>query len=140
MTKNNNQSSAKRRKFNARLKFQLAIEAIQGRVSQIELSRQYNINQNLITRWRKELLEKGYQIFENGKSSDKPERKIEELEKLIGKKEIEIQLLKKFLGHYSSTWLKRLRWLENFPNNTQSFSVVKYSMLNEAPITDRKTK
>lgn len=102
MTKNNNQLSTKRRKFNARLKFQLAIEAIQGRVSQIELSRQYNINQNLITRWRKELLEKGYQIFENGKSSAEPGRKVEELENLIGKKEIEIQLLKKFLGHLSS--------------------------------------
>jgi len=102
MTKNNNQLSTKRRKFNAHLKFQLALEAIRGNVSQIELSRQYAINQNLITRWRKELLNKGYQIFENGKS-DEAGKKVEELEKLIGKKEIEIQLLKKFLGHLGST-------------------------------------
>lgn len=58
MTKNNNQLSIKRRKFNARLKFQLALEAIKGNLSQVELSQQYGINHNLIARWRKELLEK----------------------------------------------------------------------------------
>ncbi len=50
MTKNNNQLSIKRRRFNVQLKFQLAIETIRGNVSQIELSRQYDINQNLIGR------------------------------------------------------------------------------------------
>jgi len=39
MTKNNNQLSTKRRKFNTHLKFQLALEAIRGNVSQIELSK-----------------------------------------------------------------------------------------------------
>lgn len=90
MTKNNNQLSIKRRRFNVQLKFQLAIETIRGNVSQIELSRQYDINQNLIGRQRKELLNKGYHIFEQGKS-DEVEKKVEELEKLIGNKEIEIQ-------------------------------------------------
>jgi len=83
------------------LKFQLAIEAIKGKISQTELSRQYNADPKLVSRWKNEVLERGYQLFENKK--DNSQKQIEQLENVIGKKEIEIQLLKKFLSHYNST-------------------------------------
>ncbi|MBM3210928.1 hypothetical protein FJZ33_01825 [Candidatus Poribacteria bacterium] len=74
------------------LKFQPAIEAVKGKIPQTELSRQYNTDPKLVSRWKTELLEKGYQVFENKK--DNSEKQIEQLEQVIGKKEIEIQLLK----------------------------------------------
>lgn len=93
-------TNTKRNKKSPQLKFQLAIEAIKGRIPQVELSQQYDADPRLISRWKTELLDKGYQVFENTK--DNSQQQIEKLENIIGKKEIEIQLLKKFLGHYQS--------------------------------------
>lgn len=83
------------------LKFQLALEAIKGKVSQTELSRQYDLDPKLVSKWKNDLIERGYQVFENKK--DNSQKQIEQLENVIGKKEIEVQLLKKFLSHYNST-------------------------------------
>lgn len=85
----------------SQLKFQLAIEAIKGKIPQAELARQYEADPKLVSRWKTELLNRGYQVFETKQDSSKQE--IEKLENIIGKKEIEIQLLKKFLSHYNST-------------------------------------
>lgn len=96
-----NPNNKRRKQLSGSVKFQLAIESIKENIPQTELARQYNINPALISRWKQELLNNGYQIFEH-KRIDENRKRIEELENIIGKKEIEIQLLKKFLGHYSS--------------------------------------
>jgi len=83
------------------LKFQLALEAIRGKMSQADLSRQYDVDPKLVSKWKNEVIERGYQVFESKK--DNSAKQIEQLEQVIGKKEIEVQLLKKFLSHYSST-------------------------------------
>lgn len=92
---------SKKQPKSPQLKFQLAIEAIKGKISQAELSRQYNADPKLVSRWKNEVLERGYQLFENKKDSS--QKQIEQLENVVGKKEIEVQLLKKFLSHYNST-------------------------------------
>ena len=92
---------SKKQPKSPQLKFQLALEAIKGKISQTELSRQYNTDPKLVSRWKNEVLERGYQLFENKK--DNSQKQIEQLEQVVGKKEIEIQLLKKFLAHYNST-------------------------------------
>ena len=83
------------------LKFQLAIEAIKGKIPQAELCRQYDADPRLVSRWKKELTERGYQVFESNNNTSGQQKEVEKLENIIGKKEIEIQLLKKFLSHYS---------------------------------------
>ena len=92
---------SKKQPKSPQLKFQLALEAIKGKISQTELSRQYNTDPKLVSRWKNEVLERGYQLFENKK--DNSQKQIEQLEQVVGKKEIEVQLLKKFLAHYNST-------------------------------------
>jgi len=86
----------------AQLKFQLAIEAIKNKVAQTELARHYDLDPKLVSRWKTELLERGHQVFETNQKDDSL-KQIERLENIIGKKEVEIQLLKKFLSHYNST-------------------------------------
>jgi len=44
-----------------------------------------------VSRWKNEVLERGYQLFETKK--DNSQKQIEQLENVIGKKEVEIQLL-----------------------------------------------
>ena len=96
MTKKNT-----RRRFSAKLKFQIVLEAIRGERPVAEIARQYQINPNLIGRWKNEFLQNGHELFESPTADNSREKKVEELQKLIGKQTIEIELLKNFLGHYA---------------------------------------
>ena len=53
-----------RRKHSSKVKFQVVLETLKEDVSKIEIARKYDINPNLVTKWQKEFLEKGYLIFE----------------------------------------------------------------------------
>ena len=91
-----------RKKHSAKVKFQVALESLRDNTKMIEVARTYGINPNLVTKWRKEFLEKGYLVFERDAPAETSERKIDNLQRIIGKKEVEIELLKKYLGNLSS--------------------------------------
>ncbi len=93
---------SKQRRFNPRLKFQIVLEAIKSGRAQTEVARQYSIHPQLLINWKKQFLEKGPSIFDEKAKKDNSARRAEELEKIIGQQTIEIQLLKKFLGHANS--------------------------------------
>lgn len=89
------------RKFKPQLKFQIILEAIKHERSNTEIARQYGIHPQLIVNWKREFIQKGPSLFAEDRKRNDNERKIEELEKIIGQQTIEIQLLKKFLSHAS---------------------------------------
>lgn len=91
-----------RKKHAAKVKFQVVLETLTNESKMIEVARHYGINPNLITKWRKEFFEKGAQIFELGSPTQESEKRIDDLQRIIGKKEVEIELLKKYLGNLSS--------------------------------------
>ncbi|MBM4401946.1 MAG: transposase [Candidatus Cloacimonetes bacterium] len=74
---------------------------IKGSVS--EVARHYELNANQISTWRKTLLEKGHLVFQAEVTEKEKtlERQVEQLENLLGKKELEITLLKKYLDFYA---------------------------------------
>ncbi|PIY78606.1 MAG: hypothetical protein COY82_01605 [Parcubacteria group bacterium CG_4_10_14_0_8_um_filter_35_7] len=88
-----------RRKFNPQLKFKIVLEAIKRKGSHTEIARQYDIHPQMVTNWKREFFQKGSSVFEKEQKKESASKKIEELEKIIGQQTIEIQLLKKFLGH-----------------------------------------
>ncbi|PIV09495.1 hypothetical protein COS51_03325 [Candidatus Roizmanbacteria bacterium CG03_land_8_20_14_0_80_36_21] len=55
-----------------------------------EVARLYGFHPTLFPRWKKQFEEKGPGIFEDRKT-DESQKKIEELTRMIGKKEIEIE-------------------------------------------------
>lgn len=61
----------------------------------MELARIYNVHPNTILKWKAELMEKGATVFSNETQEKELEKRIRNLEQLIGKKEVEITLLKK---------------------------------------------
>lgn len=89
------------RKFNPQLKFKIVLETIKHERSNAEIARQYGIHPQMIVNWKKDFFQKGPSIFEGGRKKKEASKKTEELEKIIGQQTIEIQLLKKFLGHAS---------------------------------------
>lgn len=90
-----------RKKHSAKIKFQVVLEALMGKNRIMEISRSYGINPTLISKWRKDFLEKGHLVFEQGTPSQEMGKKVDDLQRIIGKKEVEIELLKNFLGNLS---------------------------------------
>lgn len=91
-----------RRKHSPKVKFQIVLETLKEGDSKIEIARKYDLNSNMITKWQKEFFTNGHLIFEQKNSVQSSDKQVEGLHRLLGKKEIEIDLLKKFLGNIGS--------------------------------------
>lgn len=86
------------KRYAPKLKFQVVLELLKGDKTPSQVARAYNVHPNSAGLWKRELLEKGPEIFSRDGVVAEYERRIAELEQLLGKKEVEIALLKNFLG------------------------------------------
>lgn len=87
-----------KKRYSAKLKFQVVLEALTGDKTPGQIAKQYGIHPNSVGLWKKEFLERGPELFAEDDTVQEYERRIGELEQLVGKKEVEIALLKNFLG------------------------------------------
>ena len=86
------------KRYPPKLKFQVVLELLQGEQTAGQLAKSYDVHPNSILKWKKELLAKGPELFAQDNSAAEYEQQIARLEQLLGKKEVEIALLKNFLG------------------------------------------
>ena len=86
------------KRYSAKLKFQLVLEVLTGDKTVGQVARAYGIHPNSVSAWKRTFLEKGPDIFARNGTVTHYERRIAQLERLIGRKEVEIALLKNFLG------------------------------------------
>ena len=86
------------KRYTPKFKFQAALELLTGDKTSAQIAKAYGIHPNTLNIWRQTLLEKGPEIFAKDGTVAEYEQRIGELEQLIGKKEVEIALLKNFLG------------------------------------------
>lgn len=95
--------SAKRRIHAPQFKFDRALETIKAN-NLSEISRRYGVNANLLMQWRNRLLEQGSSLFAETpeKETKDLKNKIAKLEQMLGKKEVELNLLKNFTDFYES--------------------------------------
>lgn len=87
-------------KHSAEFKFKLVLESFkQSEVT--ALARKHNLAPNQISTWRRQFLDNGAGIFElkTDKTVNNQKQQIKDLESLLGKKEVEINLLKNFLDN-----------------------------------------
>jgi len=91
--------SRKRRNHSPEFKSKVALAAIKGDETLSELSRRYNINANLIVKWKKLLLDNSAEIFASGKGlAPDRESEIKSLQAKIGEITMENDFLSKALG------------------------------------------
>ena len=86
------------KRYSPKLKFQVVLELLRGDKTPAQVGRTYNVHPNSAGLWKRALLEKGPEIFSKDGVVAEYERRIADLEQLLGKKEVEIALLKNFLG------------------------------------------
>ncbi len=86
------------RRYTAKFKFQVILEFLKGSKTIGQIARAYGVHPITISHWKKEFMEKGPELFSQKTTIHEYERKIQELERLIGHKEVEIALLKNFIA------------------------------------------
>jgi transposase len=90
--------SMKRRKIDPETKMAAVLEGLRGGSSIAEICRKYQVSESLYYRWRDKFLEGGSQALSSRNGSG-PEAavkaKISELERIIGKQTVQIEILKK---------------------------------------------
>jgi transposase-like protein len=89
---------ATRRRYSPKLKFQVVVEVLSGQKNPAQVAKAYGVHPNSVGLWKKTFLERGPELFAQDAEGDEYERRIGELERLVGQKEVEIALLKNFLG------------------------------------------
>jgi transposase-like protein len=86
------------KRYSAKFKFQVVKEALTGDKTPGQMAKAYGIHPNTLRAWKETFLEKGPELFCQDGTVAEYERRIADLERLIGRKEVEIALLKNFLG------------------------------------------
>ena len=87
-----------RKRYSSKLKFQVVLEELTGEKTPGQIAKQYGLHPNSVGLWKRQFLERGAEIFSEDDSVQEYERRLADLEQLLGKKEVEIALLKNFLG------------------------------------------
>lgn len=92
--------SKKRRNHSPDFKAKVALAALKGDESLTTLSQRYQINSNLIVKWKKQLLDQSAEVFASGKGlAPDRESEIKSLQAKIGELTMEKDFLSKALGH-----------------------------------------
>jgi putative transposase len=91
----------KRRKLEGTLKAKVALAAVRGDRTIAQLSSDFGVHGNQVSAWKRQLLERASELFEDGRSRAKEESSSEqELYEQIGRLKMELEWLKKKVARF----------------------------------------
>ena len=86
---------AKRRKFTPEFKAQVVLEELTGVKDKAEICREYRLGRQVFSRWRAEFVERAPEIFATKRSRGDEQERIAELERMVGRLTMELEVSKK---------------------------------------------
>ena len=89
---------AKRRTFTPEFKAQVVVEVISGSQSAAEVCLRYSLKPQLLSRWKAEFIENAARVFQSDEQRSQEQARIAELERLVGRQALELEILKKASG------------------------------------------
>ena len=95
---------SKRRKFSPEFKSEVVLQLLSGERSMAELCREHQLTSQTINKWKQQLVAAASQAFEKGSDSSSEQERIAELERMVGKLTMELEIAKK-----ASHWLSGMR-------------------------------
>jgi transposase len=100
-------SKRPRRNHAPAFKAKVALEAIKGEQTLVELSEKFQVHPNQITDWKKQLLEHASEIFGNGRKESNEGTDVKDLHAKIGQLSMENDFLERALGRVGDPSAKR---------------------------------
>lgn len=85
----------KRRTFSAKFKSQVVLAILQGSQSAAEICREHRLKPQLVSGWKAFFLERAAEVFSGNREQQALEARIAELEGLVGRQALELEMLKK---------------------------------------------
>ena len=97
----------KRRHFTPEFKAKVVLEALRGESSQAELCRRHNLSEDQLSEWKQQFVENAAFLFESSdKSSKAATERIAQLEQLVGRLTVAVDIHEKASKWLSETGLK----------------------------------
>ena len=84
-----------RRTFTSEFKARVILQLISGEKSLAEICRKNKLNQQMVSRWKTEFLQNAPSVFESKKVYSAEQQRIAELEQVLGRKTMELEIAKK---------------------------------------------
>ncbi len=90
----------KRKRFSKGFKPKVALEALKGQRTAVELAQEFGVHVNQINLWKKQLVENAAELFDRreAKKEKKREKEREQLYQKVGQLQVEVDWLKKTTG------------------------------------------
>ena len=84
-----------RRTFTAEFKAKAVLSILMGEKTASEICREYQLKETVLSRWKQQFLEHAPQVFQREQPTDQAEARIAELEQVIGRLTVELEIAKK---------------------------------------------
>lgn len=85
----------KRRSFTPEFKAQVVLEVLSGAKSTAEACREYDLQAQVLNRWKTEFVQQAPTIFEKGSAQSQEQVRLAELERMVGRLTMELEVAKK---------------------------------------------
>lgn len=92
----------KRKQFGGDVKFHAVLRLLKGEASAVELAKEIDCHPTIIGTWKDRFLKYAPALFESPRQDNEKERRIEDLERMIGKLTVQNEFLKKVYGSFTS--------------------------------------
>jgi len=86
---------SKRRKFTPEFKARVVLEELTGVKDKAEICREYRLRPQVLARWKEEFLERAPELFATEPSRGDEQERIADLERMIGRLTMELEVAKK---------------------------------------------
>ncbi len=86
------------KRYSPKFKFNVVLEALKSEQSDAAVARAFEVHPVTVSRWKKQFLEEGPEVFGGSEEVKEYEERIGQLERMLGQKEVEIALLRNFFS------------------------------------------
>jgi len=85
----------KRRTFEPEFKAQVVLELLSGSRNLAEICREHELAPHLVTGWRREFVARAGEVFATARAQSGEQQRIAELERMLGRLTLELEVAKK---------------------------------------------
>lgn len=88
----------RRRTFTAKFKAQVVLDILSGHKSAADICREHQLKPQVVSGWKTTFVNQAAQVFTQDEPRDQEQQRIAELERLVGRQALELEILKKATG------------------------------------------